>query len=80
MSEGDCEHVTRYFYERAGQFAIHNIRSQDATNMHVRLTVDTVDDLQRVRLLAEHFGKSLAKASYQDIVDAYQRLLKGDAT
>lgn len=51
------EHVMPYFYEEEGRFRILLVDHQPDIG-HLRLTVDTQDDLQLVRKIYSYFGNS----------------------
>jgi spore coat polysaccharide biosynthesis protein SpsF len=60
------EHVTPYFYRHPELFSLGQL-SCEADLSHLRLTVDTPDDLARARTLFGQFGE---KVTYRDVVDA----------
>lgn len=51
------EHVMPYFYEQAGRFKILLVDHEPNLG-HLRLTVDTPEDLTLIRSIYEHFGNS----------------------
>lgn len=67
------EHVTMRFYEPPGDFRVLNLAAPSPlARPGVRLAVDTPEDLDRVRRLAEAVPS--AAASYADLVAAIDRL------
>lgn len=49
------EHVTPYIYRHPEIFTIHNV-ANNTDYSHMRWTVDTVEDLEFVRLIYDYFG------------------------
>jgi spore coat polysaccharide biosynthesis protein SpsF len=47
----DLEHVTPYFYRRAERFRILNIKSDNPQPTSLSLSVDSIEDLQRLELM-----------------------------
>lgn len=62
----DREHVTAYFYRNPQLFKLGELRCAEALS-HVRLTVDTPEDIDRARSLFEEFG---AGVTFREVVDA----------
>jgi spore coat polysaccharide biosynthesis protein SpsF len=74
------EHVMPYFYEKDGRF---NIKLVDHTPDlgHLRLTVDTSEDLQLIRLIVEHFGATndFSLTEVVDFLENHPELLQINA-
>ncbi|PLY08292.1 MAG: acylneuraminate cytidylyltransferase [Desulfuromonas sp.] len=62
----DREHVTAFFYRNPERFKIGEQRSPQVLS-HVRLTVDTREDLTRAQQLFERFGDNV---TFREVVDA----------
>jgi spore coat polysaccharide biosynthesis protein SpsF (cytidylyltransferase family) len=52
----DREHVSRYFYRNMESFRCAAIRLEGRDCSHMRLTVDTAEDLARIERLLEAGG------------------------
>ncbi|MEM7785471.1 MAG: glycosyltransferase family protein, partial [Planctomycetota bacterium] len=64
------EHVTLFAYRNADQFKIGSITA-DSDLSSYRWTVDTIEDLQLVRGIYQHFGQD--RFTFEQIIDAYPR-------
>lgn len=64
------EHVTPYIYQNPSQFKLHPVTIEE-DHSSLRWTVDTVEDLEFVRKVFEHFGSN-ADFAWTDVM----RLLK----
>ncbi len=62
------EHVMPYFYEQEGRFRILLVDREPDLG-HLRLTVDTAEDLALIRKIYAHFGNG-DDFSLDEIVDA----------
>ncbi len=67
----DREHVSSYFYRHRERFNIVQINDSPTDQSKVRLTVDTEDDAQKMRLLFDRLGPSGASADVETICKAY---------
>lgn len=64
------EHVTRLMYDNPECFEIVNLRSDDPGLAELRLTVDTLDDLQRFEELCQLFGDEAATVTTSQVAVA----------
>ena len=55
MTTDECEHVTKHFYDHAGGYAIFNMVHEPACG-DIQLSVDTPEDLRRVRGILGRLG------------------------
>ena len=55
-SQFEREHVTPWLYSEGAGLNVFNL-SYYQNKSHIRLTVDTVEDMQLARKLCEHFGE-----------------------
>jgi len=62
----DREHVTAHFYRNPARFSLVELRCQPDLS-HLRLTVDTPDDLVRAQRLFERFGEDV---TFREVADA----------
>ena len=65
------EHVMPYFYEEAGRFEVLLVDHEPDLG-HLRLTVDTPEDLALVRKIYGHFGNT-DSFSLKEIIDLLER-------
>jgi spore coat polysaccharide biosynthesis protein SpsF len=64
------EHVTPYFYEHPSLFKINAIMSEPILNRpNIRLTVDTKEDLELVRLIFKYLGRNKTIFYSQEIIE-----------
>ncbi|MFK7767058.1 MAG: NTP transferase domain-containing protein [Mariniblastus sp.] len=62
------EHVTLFIYQNEGEFSIGSTACEQ-DNSHLRWTVDTPEDLELVRSIYDHFGRT--KFDTRQIISAY---------
>ncbi len=74
------EHVMPYIYEKAGRFEVLMV-DHDLDLSHLRLTVDTIEDLALVRNIYKHFGNTddFSLPEILDLLDNKPELLKINA-
>lgn len=70
----DREHVTRHLYARLDAHDVQTIRSPRPDLAGIRMTVDTPDDLARLRLVAGILGHRLLEAGWCEAAEAYRSL------
>ena len=70
---GHREHVTKFFYEHAGEYLIHNLASPDPSWAKVHLALDTAEDLARMTWILENLGKDHLDAASEEIIDLARR-------
>ena len=68
----DREHVTLYMYRHPGQFRIKNLASPSDLSRY-RLTVDTKEDFQLIRLILEYFYPVNPNYTLADIVAVLEK-------
>lgn len=78
MDEHEAEHVTKFFYNNAKNFSIHNFLSTTPELSDVRMVVDTPFDLLRFEKVIEQFGNSACEATFEDIAKHYKVLAAND--
>jgi spore coat polysaccharide biosynthesis protein SpsF len=54
LDDSDREHVTRYFYQHAHDYRIVNVDSGNVALADLDMTIDTVDDLNRLEALSSN--------------------------
>ena len=64
----DLEHVTRYFYNNKSRFKIKNIESELGDFSHISLSVDTLDDFNRIEKLLLDKRKKLSKLNWEEMI------------
>jgi spore coat polysaccharide biosynthesis protein SpsF (cytidylyltransferase family) len=67
MTAEEREHVTKYFYERPEAFSILNLTHEPAHG-DVQLSVDTLEDLNRVKALLGRLGEPYRQHHLADIL------------
>lgn len=67
MTDDEREHVTKYFYERPEAFSILNLTHEPACG-DIQLSVDTLEDLNRVKALLGRLGKPYCRHRLADIL------------
>lgn len=74
---GHFEHVTKYFYERSGEYRIHNIESgrQDWDQLHA--AVDTAEDMERFKCVVKCMRRSHLNYYGAGVVDLLRQVHKG---
>jgi spore coat polysaccharide biosynthesis protein SpsF len=60
LDAAEREHVTRYYYNHADLFVIHNLRSADSALAAQRFVVDTLEDLRALERRLESSAPPLA--------------------
>jgi spore coat polysaccharide biosynthesis protein SpsF len=70
----DLEHVTRFFYRNRDRFRISNFTSQEGDFSHIKLCVDTNEDLARVTRVLQLLDPGSRHYSWRDLV----ALIDGD--
>lgn len=68
MNVKEREDVTPYFYSHSDDWRIANIAAPDHRYKGVRLTVDTLEELERARSVCDRAGECPEAASLDDIV------------
>jgi spore coat polysaccharide biosynthesis protein SpsF len=63
----DREHVTPFFYRQPGRFRLVGIPCPYGEHAGVRLTIDTEDDYERLRLVAEDLGADVGWRALLDL-------------
>lgn len=63
----DCEHVTPFFYKNKSEFLIHNFEALGDFS-HVRLCVDTKDDLEKISGFISKLQHPHWKYRWEDII------------
>ena len=66
------EHPTSYFYKNMERFKYYNIVRKGDNLNHLRLTIDTKEDLEKFRAVVEGAGKDMVSVSYGDVLEMYQ--------
>ncbi|MDB6081698.1 MAG: spsF [Chlamydiia bacterium] len=72
QSDEEREHVTLYMYRHPELFSLYNV-SQKENSSQYRLTVDTTEDFQLIKLLLERLYPEKPNFSLQNIVDTLKR-------
>ena len=71
MSHSDhFEHVTKYFYDNPNDFKIQNF-SNDKDLSKFRLVVDSIEDLERIKLIVSKMTKPIQNYSLDELIDLY---------
>ena len=68
FSEFEKEHVTQYIYKNFMQFKIYNMKNE-IKQSHIRLTVDTKDDIKFLRKIDFFLSKIKKDYDYNDIIN-----------
>ena len=68
FSEFEKEHVTQYIYKNFKQFKIHDMKNE-IKQSHIRLTVDTKDDVKFLRKIDFFLSKIKKDYDYNDIIN-----------
>lgn len=74
----DLEHVTRYFHSNAQDFRIERFSLDENIN-HIRLCVDTRDDMDDFRKMISNMDKPHWEYSLDDILEIHSRVVQGNA-
>ncbi len=73
MSAEECEHVTTYFYKHPDLYSIHNLTHEPACG-DIQLSIDTIDDFNRVKSILRRLGKPYCDHSLVDILKVLKAL------
>ena len=76
LSSFEKEHITSGFYSREKEFKIYNINSKIEKYKNIQLSVDTPEDLNKIKLI---FKKALNKnknfvIGWEEIVSIYNSI------
>lgn len=71
MTADEREHVTKYFYGRPEAFAILNLTHEPARG-DIQLSVDTLEDLNRVKALLGRLGEPYCRHRLEDILRVFE--------
>ncbi|MBD22911.1 MAG: hypothetical protein CL572_04540 [Alphaproteobacteria bacterium] len=64
----DREHITNFYYKNSNEFSIENIESKNKMNPNLNLSVDTKDDLSKVRWILTGLPKPYADLDIEKII------------
>jgi spore coat polysaccharide biosynthesis protein SpsF len=73
MSTEECEHVTTYFYKHPDLYSILNLTHEPACG-DIQLSIDTIEDFNRVKLILGRLGKPYCDHSLVDILRVLKAL------
>lgn len=79
LTTPEREHVTRRFYERPDDYRIEMLTSDRPDLAAVRMTVDTTDDLDRLRVVQRELGVSIVDTSWTNAAEMYRAAAEGHA-
>jgi spore coat polysaccharide biosynthesis protein SpsF len=66
LTEADREHVTAYYHRHPERYRIRNVSASDGNHSSVDLSVDTLDDLERLERLSDAELDRLLPQSFND--------------
>ena len=64
----EFEHVSRYFYAHRQEFRYTNLPFEGNDSSHIRLAIDSREDLERIENLMSHFGDQVEQISISEII------------
>ncbi len=70
MTEDECEHVTKAFYNRPEDFQITNFEAPQGDLSAINLTVDTPEDLRKAQWIDRKLGPQSSTAPLAEIIEA----------
>lgn len=66
-SDFEKEHVTQYIYKNYKKFNIFNLKNKSQQS-HIRLTIDTIEDLRFIKKIDNLLSKNNKNYNYQDVI------------
>lgn len=79
LDSAEAEHVTKRFYDRPGEFSIHQMVSTKLGMPQARLVVDTPEDLTMFKTLVERLGPRALDAGYEEVAQLYFSIVREPA-
>ena len=76
MTADEREHVTKHFYDHAGDYAIRNMVCNPACG-DVQLSVDAPEDLRRISSILRRLGVPYRQHRLEDMLHVLKDILRG---